>query len=115
MGTVLLMSAVAVAAGTLIGNLLRQRQAVTLLTRGSSVPLFFLSGVFNPVTYGTLGLVLLARAFPVHYAIALIQQSALGFLTNTLSAAGNVLVLVGFLLLFVVLSSIVLRRGRVAH
>jgi ABC-2 type transport system permease protein len=114
-GTVLLMSAVAVAAGTLIGNLLRQRQAVTLLTRGSSVPLFFLSGVFNPVTYGTLGLVLLARAFPVHYAIALIQQSALGFLTNTLSAAGNVLVLVGFLLLFVMLSSIVLRRGRVAH
>jgi ABC-2 type transport system permease protein len=115
LGTVLLMSAVSVAAGTLVGNLLKQRQSVTLLTRGSSVPLFFLSGVFNPITYSTIGLVILARLFPVHYAIALIQQSALGFTTNTLSPGGNTLVLVGFLLLFVVLSSMVLRRGRVAH
>ena len=114
-GTVLLMSAVSVAAGTLIGNLLKQRQTVTLLTRGSSVPLFFLSGVFNPITYSTVGLVLLARAFPVHYAIALIQRSTLGFVTNTLSPLANVLVLVGFLVLFVLLAARVLRHGPVAH
>jgi ABC-2 type transport system permease protein len=115
LGTVLLMSAVSVAAGTVIGNLLKQRQVVTLLTRGSSVPLFLLSGVFNPITYSTLGLVILARAFPVHYAIVLIQQAALGFRTNTLSVVDNVLVLVGFLLFFVALSSIALSRGHVTH
>lgn len=115
LGTILLMSAVSVAAGTLLGNLLKQRQSVTLLTRGSSVPLFFLSGVFNPITYSTLGLVVLARLFPVHYAIALVQRCALGFVTNTLSVAGNALVLIGFLLAFLALSSFVLRRGHVAH
>jgi ABC-2 type transport system permease protein len=115
LGTILLMSAVSVAAGTVIGNLLKQRQTVTLLTRGSSVPLFLLSGVFNPITYSTLGLVILARVFPVHYAIALIQMAALGFRTNTLPVAGNVLILFGFLLFFVFLSSIVLRRGHVTH
>lgn len=115
LGTILLMSAVSVAAGTVLGNLLKQRQTVTLLTRGSSVPLFLLSGVFNPITYSTLGLVVLARIFPVHYAIALVQLTALGFRTNTLPAAGNVLVLCGFLLFFVALSAAVLRRGHVAH
>lgn len=115
LGTVLLMSAISVAAGTLLGNVLRQRQSVTLLTRGVSVPLFLLSGVFNPITYSTIGLVILARLSPVHYAIALIQEAAMGFRTNTLSFAENTLVLTGFLLLFVVLSSIVLRRGHVAH
>ena len=70
-GTILLTSAVCVAAGSLLGNLLRHRQSVALLTRGSSVPLFFLSGVFNPITYSTAGVVVLARLFPVHYATAL--------------------------------------------
>lgn len=115
LGTILLMSAVSVATGTVLGNLLKQRQTVTLLTRGSSVPLFLLSGVFNPITYSTLGLVILARVFPVHYGIALVQRAALGFRTNTLSVAANVLILFGFLLFFVALSSIVLRRGHVAH
>jgi ABC-2 type transport system permease protein len=115
LGTVLLMSAVSVAAGTGMGNLLKQRQSVTLLTRGTSVPLFLLSGVFNPITYSTVGLVVLARLFPVHYGIALVQLAALGFRTNTLPIAGNVLILFGFLLFFVALSSFVLRRGHVAH
>lgn len=115
LGTVLLMSAVSVAAGTVLGNLLRQRQTVTLLTRGSSVPLFLLSGVFNPITYSTVGLVVLARLFPVHYGIALVQWFALGFRTNSLSAADNALVLACFLLVFVALSSLVLRRGHVTH
>jgi ABC-2 type transport system permease protein len=115
LGTILLMSAVSVAAGTVIGNLLKQRQTVTLLTRGSSVPLFFLSGVFNPITYSTVGMVILARLFPVHYAIALIQNAALGFRTNTLSPLLNVLVLCGFLLLFIAFSSLVLRYGHVGQ
>lgn len=115
LGTILLMSAVSVAAGTVLGNLLKQRQTVTLLTRGSSVPLFLLSGVFNPITYSTLGVVILARVFPIHYGIALIQLAALGFRTNTLSAVGNVLVLAGFLLFFIAISSVVLRRSHLAH
>ncbi|GCF11234.1 ABC transporter permease [Dictyobacter arantiisoli] len=111
LATILLLSAVSVAAGTLLGNLLKLRQTVTLLTRGISVPLFLLSGVFNPITYSTIGLVVLARLFPVHYAISLVQSTVLGQRTNILSPQGNALVLVGFLLLFVVCSCLVLRRG----
>ena len=111
----LLTSAVCVAAGTLLGNLVRQRQTVTLLVRGSSVPLFFLSGVFNPITYSTLGVIILARLFPVHYAIVLQQYAFLNYRTGALGIGQDVLVLVGFLLLFMLLAAIVLRRAKVAQ
>jgi ABC-2 type transport system permease protein len=114
-GTIFFTSAVCVAAGTVLGNLLRHRQSVTLITRGSSVPLFFLSGVFNPITYATGGLVMLARLFPVHYAVALVQWGILNFRTNTLQPWQNALVLGGFLVGFLCLSSLVLRHGTVAH
>lgn len=111
----LLTSAICVAAGTVIGNLLKQRQTVSLLVRGSSVPLFFLSGVFNPITYSTLGVVVLARLFPVHYAVVLQQYAFLDYHTNTLGIGQNTLVLGGFLLLFVILAAVVLRRSKVEH
>jgi ABC-2 type transport system permease protein len=111
----LLTSAVCVSAGTLLGNLVRQRQTVTLLVRGSSVPLFFLSGVFNPITYSTLGVIILARLFPVHYAIVLQQYAFLNYRTGALGIGQDVLVLVGFLLLFMTLAAIVLRRAKVAQ
>ncbi len=113
--TILLTSAVCVAAGSLLGNLVRHRQSVALLTRGSSVPLFFLSGVFNPITYSTAGMVVLARLFPVHYATTLIQWGMLSFRTTTLPLWQNALVLVGFLLGCIGLSAFVLRRRTVAH
>jgi ABC-2 type transport system permease protein len=113
--SILLMSTVFVAAGTLIGNLMRHRQTVTLLVRGVSVPLFFLSGVFNPVTYSTLGVIILSRLFPVHYAVVLEQYAFLNYHTNVLEIKQNMLVLLGFLLLFITLAAIVLKRSKVAQ
>jgi ABC-2 type transport system permease protein len=111
----LLTSALFVALGTALGSLLRQRQTLTLLARGSSVPLFFLSGMFAPLSFSTPWVQLLGRLSPVHYAIVLEQYSFLGYWTNTLGIGGNLLVLCGFLVAFVVLSALVLRRGAIPH
>lgn len=109
--TTMLTSALFVAMGTALGYLLRQRQTLTLLARGSSVPLFFLSGMFAPLSFSTPWVQFLGRLFPVHYLIVLEQYSFLGYWTNTLGVGGNLLVLGGFGVAFVVLTTLVLRRS----
>ena len=111
LGLIPLIAAVFVAAGTLLGNLLRQRQTVTLLVRGIGLPLFFLSGIFAPVSFSTPGVQLLARLFPIHYSIALLQESFEGFRTNTQGVGYNVLALCGFLAILLTMSAMVLRRS----
>src|SRR6266702_922758 len=49
LGVSLLTLLVFVAAGVMLGMALKQRIILTTLTRGLSVPLFFLSGVFGPL------------------------------------------------------------------
>jgi ABC-2 type transport system permease protein len=110
LGVTLLASALFVALGTSLGYLLRQRQTLTLLARGSSVPLFFLSGLFAPITFSTVGVQILARLFPVHYAIVLEQYSFLDERTNTLGIGGNLLALVAFLGAFLASTTLVLRQ-----
>jgi ABC-type multidrug transport system permease subunit len=109
----MLIAAIFVALGTGLGTWLRSRQTLTLLTRGSSVPLFFLSGLFAPITFSTLGVQVLARLFPVHYAIVLEQYSFFNFQTNTLGLAGNLLILLGFLGLGLVLTSVLVTQRAV--
>jgi ABC-type transport system involved in multi-copper enzyme maturation permease subunit len=111
----LLTSALFVALGTALGSLLRQRQTLTLLARGCSVPLFFLSGMFAPLSFSTPWVQLLGSLSPVHYAIVLEQYSFLGYWTNTLGVGGNLLVLCGFLVAFVALAALALRRGAAQH
>lgn len=104
-----------VALGTALGTLLGQRQTLTLVARGSSVPLFFLSGLFGPITFSTLGVQMLARLFPVHYAIVLEQYSFLGYWTNPFGIGGNLLILGGFLGLFLALATLALGRRTAQH
>jgi ABC-2 type transport system permease protein len=101
-----LSSGIFVAAGTLLGTVLRRRQTLTLLVRGCSVPLFFLSGIFAPLTFSTTGVQILARLFPVHYLLVLEQQAFFGFQMNTLGTWSNVLILAGFLVIFVSLAAL---------
>ncbi len=104
-----LSSGIFVAAGTFLGTLLRRRQTLTLLVRGCSVPLFFLSGIFAPLSFSTTGVQILARLFPVHYLLVLEQHAFFGFQMNTLGIGGNVLILGGFLVGFVSLATFTLR------
>jgi ABC-type multidrug transport system permease subunit len=104
-----------IAFGTLLGTLLKQRQAVTALTMGISIPLFFLSGAFGPISFNTPPVQVLAHLFPVYYAIVLQQHAFHDFTLNTYGLGVNALVLCGYALVVAALAVLVLRRGTVAH
>jgi len=115
LGVSLLTLLVFVAAGVMLGMALKQRIILTTLTRGMSVPLFFLSGVFGPLSFSTLAVQEIARLFPVHYAIVLEQSAFKGFITNTLGLLPNSLILCGFTLGFVLCATLAMRFSRIAH
>ena len=110
-----LASCLFVAAGTWLGTVLRRRQTLTLLVRGCSVPLFFLSGIFAPISFSTPGVQMLARLFPIHYLLVLEQHAFFGKRLNTLSVLENLLIVLGFLLLFLLLATLALRRSTMAR
>ena len=100
--------------GTLLGTLLKQRQAFIALAMATSLPLFFLSGAFGPVSFANIPVIeFIAKAFPVYYAIVLQQHAFHSFYLNTLGLSGNVLVLAGYALGLIILAAIVLRRSTV--
>ncbi len=115
LGYTLLTLAIFIALGTLLGTLLKQRQAVVALALGSFVPLFFLSGAFGPISFSTPAIQFLARIFPVYYAIVLQQHAFHNFTLNTLGTGVNVVILCGYALGVIALATIVLRRSTVAH
>jgi hypothetical protein len=57
----------------------------------------------------------LARAFPVHYAITLEQYAFKGFVTNTLPMGANALLLACYAAVFLALAVLAYRLSRVAH
>jgi ABC-2 type transport system permease protein len=99
----------------LLGTLLKQRQAFVALAFGTSLPLFFLSGAFGPISFNVPLLQVVAQIFPVYYAIVLQQHAFHGFYLNTLSIGGNVLILAAYALGLIILASVVLRRSTVAN
>ena len=109
--TQLLTTLLFVALGTVLGNWLRRRQTVTLAVRGVPIPLFWLSGIFAPVTFSTAAIVILARIFPTHYAITLQQAAFFGFRMNQFSVAGNLLIECAFLAGALGLATFVFRRA----
>ena len=113
-GFTLLLLTIFIALGTLLGALLKQRQAFTGLAFGIAIPLFFLSGAFGPISFGVPVTEVLAQIFPVYYAIVLMQHAFHGFSLNTYGVGLNVLILLGYAVALVVLASIVLRRSTVA-
>ncbi|MFL5663601.1 MAG: ABC transporter permease [Ktedonobacteraceae bacterium] len=104
-----------IAGGVLLGTLLKQRLPVTALALGISLPLFFLSGAFGPLSLSTAVIQFIAQIFPVYYAIVLQQHAFHDFILNSHSVMVNVLILCGYTLGLIILASIALRRSTVAH
>lgn len=116
-GFTLLTMVIFIAWGTLLGTLVKQRQAFTLLAFGTSIPLAFLSGMFGPISFtGSLTSVpnVLAQLFPVYYAIVLQQHAFHGFTLNTYGVGLNVLILCGYAAFLMALAALALRRSTVA-
>ncbi len=111
----LLTLAIFIALGTFLGTVLKRRQPVVALAFGTSIPLFFLSGAFGPISFTTPAIQVLAQLFPVYYAIVLQQHAFHNFTLNTLGTGVNVLILCGYAVLAIVLATIALRRGSMAH
>ena len=115
-GFTLLTLVIFTAWGTLLGTLIKQRQAFVALAMATSIPLFFLSGPFGPTSFLRIPLIeLIAKSFPVYYAIVLQQHAFHGFDLNTLGVGVNALVLGGYALGVMLLAALVLRRTTVAN
>jgi ABC-2 type transport system permease protein len=115
LGSTLLITVIFIAWGTLLGTLLKRRQAFTALAIASSVPLFFISGAFGPISFGNnVVLNVLAQLFPMYYAVVLMQHAFHGFDLNTYGLSTNVLILCGYALGLMVLAALLLRRSTVA-
>ncbi|HET7148125.1 MAG TPA: ABC transporter permease [Candidatus Nitrosopolaris sp.] len=118
LGYVLLLMMTFVAAGALIGTLVRRRQAVIPLSIGLSVPVFFISGAFGPAIWGDPITAAVAQLQPVYYGIAVFQHAFHNFVTTSTGPRVDGIILVGFAAVMVALSAIALgsSRGRgVAH
>ncbi len=114
-GFTLLTLTIFIALGTLLGTLLKQRQAFTGLAFGLAIPLFFVSGAFGPISFNVPILQAVAQITPVYYAIVLQQHAFHGFDLNTYGLAVNTLILAGFAIGLILLSALVLRRSTVAN
>jgi len=101
--------------GTLLGTLVKQRQPVIALTMGSSLPLFFLSGAFGPISFSTPLLQTIAKIFPVYYQIVVFQHAFHSFDLNTYGLSGNALILGGYALALILLVTVALQRATVSH
>ena len=103
------------ALGTLLGTLVKQRQTVTPLAIWTSMPLFFLSGAFGPLSLNTPIIQFIARLFPIYYAIVLQHHSFHNFMLNTLGVGVNVLILSGYTVGITSLALFVQHRSAIAH
>jgi ABC-type transport system involved in multi-copper enzyme maturation permease subunit len=109
-GVALLTLAVFCAAGVALGTITRDRSLVAILTRAVPVPLFFLSGVFAPLSFQTGTVQAIGEVLPVHWAVVLTQFAFKGFLTGTVSLADDAVILAGYLAVFVAVAAVALRQ-----
>ena len=117
LGGTLLTMVIFIAGGTLLGTLLKRIQAFVALAIASSIPVFFISGAFGPLSFSgrnAVVLTVLAKIFPMSYAIVFMQHAFHGFETNTYGLGTNVLILCGYAVALILLASLVLRRSTVA-
>ena len=104
-----------IAFGTLLGTIIKQRMAFVGLAFGATIPLFFISGAFGPLSFDVPIVQVFAQIFPVYYAIVLLQHAFHNFDLNTYGLWGNTAILVVYALVLVVLAAVVLRRSTVAN
>ena len=114
-GFTLLILALFTTWGTLLGTWLKRRTPLATLAIGLCVPLFFLSGPFGPISFFAPIEQLVARLFPVYYAIVVLQHAFHGFTLNTDGIRINTLVLAAYALGGLILAAIALRRNTFAH
>ena len=114
-GFTLLILALFTAWGTLLGAWLQRRTPMATLAIGLCVPLFFLSGPFGPISFFAPIEQLVARVFPVYYAIVVLQHAVHDFTLNTSGIGVNVLILAAYALSGLFLAATVLRRSTLAH
>jgi ABC-2 type transport system permease protein len=114
-GFTLLILALFTAWGTLLGTWLKRRTPLSTLAIGLCVPLFFLSGPFGPISFFAPIEQLVARLFPVYYAIVVLQHAFHDFTLNTNGLVINTLVLVAYALGGLLLATIALWRNTFAH
>lgn len=114
-GYTLLTLLIFTALGVLIGTLVKQRQLATSLSVWVSMPLFFISGAFGPISLDAPAIQFIARIFPVYYAIVLQHRGFHNFTLNTLGAGANAMILIAYALGIIVLAAVVLRRSTVAR
>ncbi|MBV9323430.1 MAG: ABC transporter permease [Chloroflexi bacterium] len=111
-GFTLLVMLTFVALGLLLGTLVRSRTAVIPLSLGLALPIFFMSGAFGPVQWGTPLLAAVAQLQPVYYAIAVFQYAFHGFQTTPFNVTFDALALAGFTVVIVAASALALRQRR---
>ena len=104
-----------IAWGTFLGTLMKQRQPVIALAFGTSIPLFFLSGAFGPISFTTPVIQFIAQIFPIYYAIVLQQHAFHGFDLNTYGTSINALILAVYAVVLIIIAAIALRRSTLAH
>jgi ABC-type multidrug transport system permease subunit len=114
-GFTLLILALFTTWGTLLGAWLKLRTPLATLAIGLCVPLFFLSGPFGPISFFAPLEQLIARVFPVYYAIVVLQHAFHDFTLNTSGTLINLLILAAYALIGLVLAVVVLRRSTLAH
>ena len=114
-GFTLLILALFTAWGTLLGTWLRRRTPLATLAIGLCVPLFFLSGPFGPISFFAPIEQVVARIFPVYYAIVVLQHAVHDFTLNTSGIGINALVLAAYATSGLILATIVVRRRTLAH
>jgi ABC-type multidrug transport system permease subunit len=117
-GFVLLLMITFVAAGALIGTLIRRRQPVVPLSIGLCIPFFFISGAFGPAIWGDPITSIVTQLQPVYYGIAVFQFAFHNFTTTSTGPAVDGFILVAFAAVMVAASAIALgssRRRGIAH
>jgi ABC-2 type transport system permease protein len=115
LGFTLLILALFTTWGTLLGTWLKRRTPLATLAIGLCVPLFFLSGPFGPISFFAPIEQVVARIFPVYYAIVVLQHAVHDFTLNTEGIGINALFLAVYALGGLILATMVVRRSALAH
>lgn len=108
-GTALLTLAGSCAAGTALGTIARDRSAVAVTTRALPVPLFFLTGVFSPLSYFPPAVQWIGGLLPVHYAVVLTQWGFRGLMTGTVPLTADAAILTASFAVFAAAGAAALR------
>ncbi len=104
-----------VSLGTLLGTIVKQRKDVIILAMAFSFPLFFLSSPFGPLAFNAKAIQFVAQLIPTYHTVTLLQHAFHNFPLDSHNALVDLCILCSYILLFILLSTIALRRSAGAH